>query len=100
MRFRVARFWSKATGLQRARPRSPSACRNGRIHGWPGEWIDGLDAIPYGGLYRLPELIEADPFAPVFIPEGEKCAEALEDLGEVATTPRRRREEMAQRTRR
>jgi len=37
-------------------------------------------------LYRLPELLTADPAAPVFIVEGEKDAEALAALGLVATT--------------
>ncbi len=37
-------------------------------------------------LYRLPELIEADPGAPVFIVEGEKDVDRLRSLGLVATT--------------
>ena len=37
-------------------------------------------------LYRLPELVAADPVHPVFIVEGEKDADQLVDLGLVATT--------------
>lgn len=36
-------------------------------------------------LYRLPELLAADPAAPVFIPEGERHVDRLRDLGLVAT---------------
>ena len=37
-------------------------------------------------LYRLPDLLAADGREPVFIPEGEKDADRLADLGLVATT--------------
>lgn len=37
-------------------------------------------------LYRLPELQAADPGAPVYVVEGEGCADALAQLGIVATT--------------
>ncbi|KFL36715.1 hypothetical protein N788_03650 [Arenimonas donghaensis DSM 18148 = HO3-R19] len=37
-------------------------------------------------LYRLPELVRAPKEAPVWIVEGEKCADALAALGLVATT--------------
>ncbi len=37
-------------------------------------------------LYRLPQLLAADPAHPVFLVEGEKCADALAGLGLVATT--------------
>ena len=37
-------------------------------------------------LYRLPELLAADPAEPVFIVEGEKDADRLRALGFVATT--------------
>ena len=44
-------------------------------------------ASPEGKLlYRLPELLAADPASPVFIVEGETCADALAMLGLVATT--------------
>jgi hypothetical protein len=39
------------------------------------------------GLYRLPELLRADPSVPVLIGEGEKKALALVALGFVATSP-------------
>jgi hypothetical protein len=37
-------------------------------------------------LYRLPELLAADPDEPVYICEGEQCADDLAALGRVATT--------------
>lgn len=37
-------------------------------------------------LFRLPELLAADPQEPVFLVEGEGCADALTALGLVATT--------------
>lgn len=48
----------------------------------------GLPSAPEQGriLYRLPELLAADPAAPVFIVEGESCADALHALGIIATT--------------
>lgn len=36
-------------------------------------------------LYRLPELLAADPAAPVYVPEGEKDADRLRGLGVTAT---------------
>src|SRR5690242_702831 len=81
-RFRVARFWSgkePPPGLEnvpKCMPQRPDGA---------GDWIDGLDGKPYAGLYRLPELLAADPRRPVFIPEGEKCADALAALGAVVT---------------
>ena len=36
-------------------------------------------------LYRLPDLLEADPDAWIFIPEGEKHVDKLWELGLVAT---------------
>lgn len=49
------------------------------------EWYDGLDGMPYAGLYNLDMLLQADPWQPVWIVEGEKCADALGERGEVAT---------------
>lgn len=37
-------------------------------------------------LYRLPELLEADPAKPVILVEGEPCVETLRRLGYAATT--------------
>ncbi|MGI3902536.1 MAG: hypothetical protein ACRYGP_16590 [Janthinobacterium lividum] len=54
-------------------------------HQWDGSgWIKGAPRpkIPY----RLPELLAADPTAPVFICEGEKNTDAVRGLGLVATT--------------
>lgn len=85
IRFRVARFWSKRTGPPTDAPTLPKCLPQREDSGWRGEWIDGLDGAPYAGLYLLPELVEADPFAPVFIPEGEGKVDKLVELGEVAT---------------
>lgn len=49
-----------------------------------GKWWTGLDVDPV--LYRLPELLAADPGEPVFVVEGEKDADRLAELGLVATT--------------
>jgi hypothetical protein len=49
-----------------------------------GGWIWKLEGVkPI--LYRLPELIAADPHETVFIPEGEKDVDALRRLGLIAT---------------
>ena len=50
-----------------------------------GEWLDGLDGLA-PVLYRLPELLAADPAQPVYIVEGEKCADELAGRGLVVTT--------------
>ena len=50
----------------------------------PGRWLSGLgDARRV--LFRLPELLAADPTVPVYIVEGEKCVLALVGLGYTAT---------------
>lgn len=57
-------------------------------------WFDGTSYIigeppaPANGkpLYHLPELLAADPAAPVWIVEGEWCADHLHKLGLIATT--------------
>lgn len=51
-------------------------------------YVIGEPDPPPGGkpLYRLPELLAADPTAPVWIVEGELCTDALAKLGMVATT--------------
>jgi len=56
---------------------------------WTGDgYTIGEPAPPVAGklLYRLPELLAADPAALVWIVEGESCADALAKLGMVATT--------------
>jgi hypothetical protein len=50
-----------------------------------GGWIWNLKDTPRV-LYRLPELLAADPSEPVFVCEGEKSADAIRSLGLVATT--------------
>jgi putative DNA primase/helicase len=49
-----------------------------------GGWILNLDGVEQV-LYRLPELLRADPSVPVYIPEGEKDVDNLIALGLVAT---------------
>jgi hypothetical protein len=44
--------------------------------------LDGVERV----LYRLPELLAADPLETIFVPEGEKDVDRLTDLGLVATT--------------
>ncbi len=56
---------------------------------WDGTRYVGTEPpVPTEGkpLYRLPELLAADPAALVLICEGEKCADHLHKLGLVATT--------------
>jgi len=50
-----------------------------------GDWIWGLGDTRRA-LYHLPHLLAADPGQWVFVPEGEKDADALADLGLVVTT--------------
>lgn len=52
-----------------------------------GEYVIGEPEHPATGklLYRLPDVL-ADTAAPVWIVEGEACADALAKLGKVATT--------------
>jgi uncharacterized protein (DUF983 family) len=52
-----------------------------------GKWRWTLEGIPRPlPLYRLPELLQADPQKPVFVVEGEKDADNLWQHGLVATT--------------
>jgi hypothetical protein len=50
-----------------------------------GKWVRGKPRGPKIP-YRLPELLKADVSAPVFICEGEKCADAVAAHGLVATS--------------
>lgn len=51
----------------------------------PGGWIWKLNGVRRV-LYRLPELLAANPAQPVFVVEGEKDVDHLRTLGLVATT--------------
>jgi putative DNA primase/helicase len=51
-----------------------------------GGWINDLDGIARRPLYRLPELLAADPAQTVWLCEGERDADRLRSLGLVATT--------------
>jgi hypothetical protein len=50
-----------------------------------GEWIWNLKGVRRV-LYRLPELLAADPSSTFFIVEGEKDADRLSSMGLIATT--------------
>lgn len=50
-----------------------------------GGWTKGLDGVERV-LYRLPEVLAADPGETVYIPEGAKDADRLRSLGLLATT--------------
>lgn len=50
-----------------------------------GRWVSGLGDTRRV-LYRLPELLSADPWELVFVVEGEKCADALSQHGLTVTT--------------
>jgi putative DNA primase/helicase len=69
---------------QVVRLRSPKKFVQRRPDG-KGGWIwkvDGVDRV----LYRLPELLAAEPLLPVWLVEGEKDADRLAGLGCIATT--------------
>jgi hypothetical protein len=51
----------------------------------PGQWVWNLRGVERV-LYRLPQLVNADPKETVWIVEGEKDADALHNLGLVSTT--------------
>ncbi len=75
--FQVVRYYTK-TGLKKFYQRRQDPSK-------PGEWINGLSKTRTV-LYRLPELLEADPDHWVFVVEGEKDVGRLRSLGLVATT--------------
>jgi hypothetical protein len=52
---------------------------------WAGDWVDGLNGLPYDILYQLPELLAA-PRRTVFICEGERCVDDLVARGLEATS--------------
>jgi hypothetical protein len=67
----------------------PSKKKEYRPLHWNGaEYVASEPPAPAEGkpLYRLLELLAADPAALVWIVEGEKCADALASLGLIATT--------------
>src|SRR5262249_9539702 len=75
-------------GFAQRRPRRPdddvAALRAGRVK-FDDEWVWSIqDVQPV--VYRLPELLAADPSVAIFVVEGEKDADALAALGFVATT--------------
>jgi hypothetical protein len=63
---------------------APKDFRQRRPDGFGG-WIWGLGKTRRV-LYRLPDLLAANPDQLVFIPEGEKDVDKLRDIGLVATT--------------
>lgn len=62
----------------------PKTFRQRRPDG-AGGWAWNLNGVQRV-LYRLPELLAADPTTPVYIVEGEKDADRLHSLGLLATT--------------
>lgn len=56
------------------------------MHYDSGCFVSGEPDMQGKPLFRLPELLAADPAKPVVIVEGETCADALAELGIVATT--------------
>jgi len=50
-----------------------------------GQWIKGKPKGPKIP-YRLPELLDSDRTEPVYVCEGEKCADAVAGLGSTATS--------------
>lgn len=56
------------------------------VSGLGDRWEYNLDGIESRPLYRLPEVLQADPGATVFVLEGEKCAELAAGLGLLAVT--------------
>jgi hypothetical protein len=86
IRFRVARFYrggAKPAHYPEWLPKCMPQRPDGR-----GGWYDGIACagILFEGLYRLPELLAADPLAPVWIVGGELCVDALAARDQVATT--------------
>lgn len=79
--YKVTRYptVNAATG-ERDKTYLPSRPPRGGRGRWPAG-LDGVTCIPY----RLPELLAADPAAPVYLCEGEKCADALAAAGVLAT---------------
>jgi putative DNA primase/helicase len=69
---------------QTVRLRDPKDFRQRRPDG-QGGWVWNLDHTRRV-LYRLPELLSADPAAWVLLPEGEKDVDRLVSLGLVSTT--------------
>ncbi|MEO9078672.1 MAG: hypothetical protein ABI268_05105, partial [Rhodanobacter sp.] len=73
----------------RWRVRKPDGEKVIRSMHWNGvKYVPSEPPAPPEGkpLYRLPELLAADPAALVWIVEGERCAEELHKLGMIATT--------------
>jgi hypothetical protein len=52
---------------------------------WDGQWVKGKPDGPKLP-YRLPELLDSDRTEPVWICEGEKCADAVAAIGLTATS--------------
>jgi hypothetical protein len=90
LRFEVCRYDPK--GFNQRRPLLPTddveALRQAGINVEDG-WVWSLKRADGSAiervLFHLPELLAADPAAPIFAPEGEKDVLALERLGLVAT---------------
>jgi len=80
--FQQVRFRPKNFRLRRPRGAGlPGAAIGCSQHNWSWK-LNGARLV----LYRLPELLDADPTSTVCVCEGEKDADALAKLGLIATT--------------
>ena len=77
LKYQVVRY-ETPTGAKQFKQRRPNPAN-------PSGWIWDLRGVSRI-LYRLPELIGADPSDVVFVVEGEKDADNLVSMGAVATT--------------
>src|SRR5438874_599443 len=72
---------------RRSSAKNPRGRRPATVDGAPDSprgWLSGIAGVERI-LYRLPELLAADPEAPVFVVEGEKDVDNLHERGLVAT---------------
>ena len=74
--YQVLRFFDEKTGKKTFSQRRPAKD--------DGKWVYSLKGVRRV-LYRLPQLLAADPKQPVYIVEGEKDVHTLENGGFVAT---------------
>lgn len=74
--YHQVRFDNASLGKKEFRPLTEAA---------PGCFVITAPARPRP-LYRLPQLLSANRSLPVYLVEGEKCADALAALGLIATT--------------
>src|SRR5262249_19596940 len=74
--YQTVRIWAPPPKKKQFRQRRPDG---------KDKWVWNLQGVPCV-LYRLPELLAADPSLPVFVVEGEKDVDNLVRCGLIATT--------------